>query len=554
MVAVVTESFAQGAYFNNSMRSSHEYLDAPTTQTRGTAINVAFNDIVSDYPFEDLQRNVSSLQRLEPVECMSAYRSSLVSDRRSVLLVTSNSSAAVNGSLVDFTYRNIDATNAGQNFYGGLFDPLSWMCAFFLTYDSDTVCNADDAIKRVDSWTLFQQPIEYCLSEKVTDHCRLQWSTTIMIVVICANIMKLLAMIAALWTLPQNTLAMVGDAAASFLSHPDPTTEGACLLSRDNIVKERKGKAWSPTTKPGARNFAKSQQSHHSQHHQRWYKAPSVKRWALCVLFCVATWGTAIGLLGEGLSTLKLAGLSIDMSSLWKMGFGAVNTRALVRLNHTIWAPENSTLNFVLLANLPQLVLSLLYFTVNGLLTTMCISDEWLGFGVQRTGLRVSFPVKGSAQRSSYFLSLPYKYAIPMLIGAGLLHWLISQSIFLVKIDVFDAWGVHQRAKDITTAGYSGIALIFVLILGAVMLAALVAVGFQKLPTESGMPNAGSCSVVISAACHAPVEEIDDIALKPLMWGAVPDRGMLEHHGGLAGHCCLSSQQVTKPKAGKSYS
>jgi hypothetical protein len=62
-----------------------------------------------------------------------------------------------------------------------------------------------------------------------------------MIVVICANIMKLLAMIAALWTLPQNTLAMVGDAAASFLSHPDPTTEGACLLSRDNIVKERKG-------------------------------------------------------------------------------------------------------------------------------------------------------------------------------------------------------------------------------------------------------------------------------------------------------------------------
>jgi hypothetical protein len=39
-------------------------------------------------------------------------------------------------------------------------------CAFFLTYDSDTVCNADDAIKRVDSWTLFQQPIEYCLSER----------------------------------------------------------------------------------------------------------------------------------------------------------------------------------------------------------------------------------------------------------------------------------------------------------------------------------------------------------------------------------------------------
>jgi hypothetical protein len=134
-----------------------------------------------------------------------------------------------------------------------------------------------------------------------------------------------------------------------------------------------------------------------------------------------------------------------------------------------------------------------------------------------------------------------------MLIGAGLLHWLISQSIFLVKIDVFDAWGA-PTGKDITTAGYSGIALIFVLILGAVMLAALVAVGFQKLPTESGMPNAGSCSVVISAACHAPVEEIDDIALKPLMWGAVPDRGMLEHHGGLAGHCCLSSQQVTKPK------
>jgi hypothetical protein len=40
---------------------------------------------------------------------------------------------------------------------------------------------------------------------------------------------------------------------------------------------------------------------------------------------------------------------------------------------------------------------------------------------------------------TSYFLSLPYRYAIPLMGTSAILHWLISQSLFLVGIEVHSA-------------------------------------------------------------------------------------------------------------------
>jgi hypothetical protein len=69
---------------------------------------------------------------------------------------------------------------------------------------------------------------------------------------------------------------------------------------------------------------------------------------------------------------------------------------------------------------------------------------------------------------------------------------------------------------------------------------------FIKLP--SSMPVAASCSAAIAAACHVPVEEIDELsAEKELMWG---DMG--EDEKGI-GHCGFSMKDVERPADGKLY-
>ncbi|CBF82947.1 hypothetical protein AN3323.2 [Aspergillus nidulans FGSC A4] len=60
----------------------------------------------------------------------------------------------------------------------------------------------------------------------------------------------------------------------------------------------------------------------------------------------------------------------------------------------------------------------------------MALAAEWSCYAILRRGLRVLWNPK-AAQRRSYSLSLPYCYAILLMTLSTILHWLISQSIFL---------------------------------------------------------------------------------------------------------------------------
>lgn len=62
---------------------------------------------------------------------------------------------------------------------------------------------------------------------------------------------------------------------------------------------------------------------------------------------------------------------------------------------------------------------------------------EWNQFARKARGLRIS-SIPSSSQRSSYFLQLPYRFAIPIMLLSGVLHWLVSQSIFLVAVETYD--------------------------------------------------------------------------------------------------------------------
>ena len=170
----------------------------------------------------------------------------------------------------------------------------------------------------------------------------------------------------------------------------------------------------------------------------------------------------------------------------------------------------------------------------------MLLGHEWSGYAHVRKPLRVTTPA--GSQRSTYRLQLPYKYGIPLLVLSGTLHWLVSQSIFLARVDYYYN-GILDKYQSISTLGYSCIAIITVIALGGIVVLVGVLHGFRRY--KPGVPLVGSCSAAISAACHRPNEDVD-APFKPVMWGAVES-------GNPIGHCCFTSFEVTKPVKGQVY-
>lgn len=225
--------------------------------------------------------------------------------------------------------------------------------------------------------------------------------------------------------------------------------------------------------------------------------------------------------------------------------------------------PGQDVLALVLLANAPQLVLSALYYLFNGLLTCMLVVAEYNDFATQRKPLRVSWP-KGE-QRSTYYLSVPYRYSLPMIVTSTVLHWLLSQSIFLIKVNAFSAHGKPDEATSVTACGYSPLAILITIIVG--MAALLVFAGLSLRRMQSGMPLASYCSAVISASCH-PFDD-KDASLKPVMWGEIPRSSIYcENEGSSADsvqhdtewevgnytHCTFTSKEIISPSMARLYS
>ena len=163
----------------------------------------------------------------------------------------------------------------------------------------------------------------------------------------------------------------------------------------------------------------------------------------------------------------------------------------------------------------------------------MLVADEWNDFIKGRETLRVSNP--RGIQRSSYFLSLPFRFAIPLMITSGTTHWLISQSVFVIQ-SVGVAYGssfYRYPAYDSSLVGYANIGIIYSLLAGSIMVIAVVTLGFcnsyrprkhdEKQETDAQsytMPLVSTCSAAISAACHRPDEDSESHLL-PVRWGFV---------------------------------
>jgi hypothetical protein len=141
--------------------------------------------------------------------------------------------------------------------------------------------------------------------------------------------------------------------------------------------------------------------------------------------------------------------------------------------------------------------------------TCMVAMHEYTDSYFKSRSLRVSFPT--GMRRSTYWLHLLYRYGIPLLIASGLLHWIVSESLFLVRICFFDRDGnpitdckwCTPSNNILILLGYSPTALMVAIVLEGVMVAILLATGMRRF--KSGMPIVRSSSWSIAAACHHPL-------------------------------------------------
>lgn len=185
----------------------------------------------------------------------------------------------------------------------------------------------------------------------------------------------------------------------------------------------------------------------------------------------------------------------------------------------------------------------MLYFLFNALITMMHTAHEWSTFTTARKALRVSCP-RGQ-QRSTYWLQLPWRYSIPLIIASGTLHWLLGRSIYVVKVDVYGFFGDREASKDFFACGYSPLTILGLVVVLGVMVGALTVLSVRRL--GGGSPVVKLNSFAIAAACHRRFED-EDMVTVPLMWGVVTDE-----KGEETRHCTFSARKVSPPVEGGAY-
>lgn len=401
--------------------------------------------------------------------------------------------------------------------------------------------------------TIDPSSIEFCLVRPgPAPTCEISMNASLLGVVALLNSISLVATAAVLFRRPSSfqPLATLGDAISSFLEEPDPTTQGACLLSKTDVWQGR----WVP--RPEAKYWVPK------DHY--WLRTVSFPRW----LATASIWAACAGLAG--------AGLAISVTNTPDGGlsaFGVAYPYALISL-----LPAGSGLSMpaaavALIACLPQALLAILYFAVNALVTAYFLSHESSLFAKGPRPLRVSSAGAQGAQTTSFYLTLPRAVSWGLMGLFAAMAFVLSQSFFVVAVQMVDFdmpilghdlvlpspsdASMEMGAKPMVALGLSGIGLLTLLVILVVLAVAVLGLGLRRAPPAAevngelvGNPMAlpaGSCSAVISARCH-PLARERGLQKKPVMWGVVRDG-----YGLGASHCGFTAGRAGMVCAGRSY-
>ncbi|KIK53457.1 hypothetical protein GYMLUDRAFT_134315, partial [Collybiopsis luxurians FD-317 M1] len=483
---------------------------------------------------------ISNWTILSPSDCINAYASDFVSNWSTVIPVVGDYIS--NGSLI-LLEDNALPDDSGEFAYGG--NPFTWICSGM---DEPTkLCSSVWGNIDPSNWKLQVYidssrsdqalPVNYCISQLVVPKCQLNFNLPLLAIVIVFNVVKVVCMSFVAMRIKDGPLVTIGDAIASFIDKPDPYTNDMCLASGSHFDEQSRDQRFPPLC---------------IEYHPpklKWINAASRQHWILTI--CLYVRGMFISLLIYALIYLKSLGSGLTgLAALWQFGLGKAHSQNIIQGWQIPTEGYSALVAAVLISNSPQLILSMIYLVFNSLCTTLFLTLEWSSYARSRKPLRVTSP--SGDQRSTYFLQIPYRFGLPLIVYSALLHWLLSQSIFLVKVSYWitrdDINEILDSDASITSCGYSPMGMMLTIIVGAsLILLALVLAFFKHL--NGDMPLVGSCSAAIAAACHPPEDGKDSST--PVKWGAMLDATHDEAQG--AGHISFSSGDVGQPIPGFYY-
>ncbi|KIK55871.1 hypothetical protein GYMLUDRAFT_174966 [Collybiopsis luxurians FD-317 M1] len=533
--AIPLHLFYNSSFFSTlSANEYHIYFaQGPDVEHIPRSDNGTYNwGCSGDFGCSDIagQADISSWEVLNPSECLKAYAVDFGSERSDLVAVVG--SPTTNNTLI----------GVGDTYPGDAEDPFRWICQGMEGFSDNKLCSSiwtqiDPSHWKVNWWvpaTASDRTLQvnYCISEPAIPKCQLEFSLPLLILVIICNIVKVVCMAIAAMKIKDNPLVTIGDAIASFTDKPDPHTRDMCLASKRHFDDGREGKPFSPLCiEYGPRRI-------------RWLNAASRRHWILTVCLFVIAIAVILGLLGYAVYKLRLEDIT-GFSALWQFGLGKPHSQNVIQGWDVPSEGSKALISAVLISNSPQLILSMIYLIFNSLCTTMFLAREWSSYAHTCKPLRVSSP-RGQ-QRSTYFLQIPYRFGLPLMIYSALLHWLVSQSIFLVKVTYWQD-GILDPYESPTSCGYSPTGMILTTIFVAGLILSVLAIGFF-IHLSGEMPLVGSCSAAISSACHPPMDGSD--SFRCVEWGVVADK---DYCKGVVGHICFSSGVVEPPISGYSYS
>ena len=227
----------------------------------------------ADFSFtREIHRKIQEnrFQRLDNIDCIDAYATTLQTHRGD-LLVVAKSDDIVWGNQID-NYRTDDDYLNNEN--SAVFwtysltsgweyvpqDTFQWICSNYPDADPSSrnpkSCDAvvDEIRNSAQNWTIssmtehspsafgfyyMRGPIQYCLRERKESECRVLWSVPIASLVTALNFIKAILIFHVALRIREQPLMTMGDAVVSFLKQPDPWTRNMCLASSKNIESAR---------------------------------------------------------------------------------------------------------------------------------------------------------------------------------------------------------------------------------------------------------------------------------------------------------------------------
>jgi hypothetical protein len=167
------------------------------------------------------------------------------------------------------------------------------------------------------------------------------------------------------------------------------------------------------------------------------------------------------------------------------------------------------------IANLPQLWLTVGYLTWNNQIGRIWMEREWRSFYRNPRLPRVSYDTKATGVRSARWLQLPYWLTGVLMLVSTLMHWLVSQTLFVVEV-----YFENPTVMSVFHLHYSPLAIISVGLIGLTLVLGITIYYF--LPVRSWMPlMAGSARVVFDSCTRLPRSALPRTGIE---WGDISTR------------------------------